>query len=409
MTFPVILLLACGVLGWTAEGIVQPAIPLLILDRGGDAVLVGIVAAAFALPTLLLRPLIGHRIDRTGHGPIHRLGGTILALAPLAFTVAPLALVPLARFVNGIGWAMYGTANNVVLARLAPASRRAEASAYFNVAYAAGFLIGPPIGLFLYATGVISLPFLAASAMAAGAFGTAAILARATRSQGAEGPYAGPAPRPGAAPIPHEESAPSRHAVVRQLARLFEPSAFPAMVGLALFMASQALFMPFAPVYARTNGIPDEQLAIYYPAYAILLMGGQLLTGRVSDRFGRVRAIGLGVGLGIAGLAVASLGTGLATFALGGGLVAIGTTFATPSFAAAAMDRAPAGRIGVSMATFSMGYQVAAGFGSALWGVIIAGFGYPWPFLVAMVLMLLSFGMALRYLRPRRAPQPARG
>ncbi len=424
LTGPILLLLACGLLGWTAEGIVQPAIPLLILDRGGDAVLVGLVAAAFALPTLILRPLVGHRIDHVGHGPIHRLGGVILAIAPLGFTFVPLLLVPLARLVNGVGWSMYGTANNVVLARLAPASRRAEASAYFNVAYASGFLIGPPLGLFLYGGGSTSvLPFLAASLVSSGAFIAAAVLARLTREQGAEGSHRATSALPPpehaseAAPAsaargvassapaarPHEAAPPlpSANRIFRNLSRLFEPSAVPAMLGTALFMASQSLFLPFAVVWAREHDVPVERLAIYFPAYALLLITGQLLTGRVSDRLGRIPAIRLGVGLAVTGLLVAVIPGELLTFAAGGGLVAIGTSFATPSFAAAAMDRAPAGRLGVSMATFSMGYQIASGFGGAMWGVIIASAGYPWPFIVAAVLQVGSLLLALRYLEPK--------
>jgi MFS family permease len=406
LTLPVLILLGCGVLGWTAEGIVQPAIPLLVLDRGGDAVMVGIVAAMFALPTLILRPLIGHRIDRAGHGPTHRLGGTILTLAPLGFMVAPLLLVPIARLVNGVGWAMYGTANNVVLARLAPASRRAEASAYFNVAYAMGFLFGPPLGLFLYTSVADTSPFLAASTVASMSLVGAVVLARRTRDRGAEGPIGRPAETAPAVASPMPAPAPGAqpsNAVVRALARLFEPSAVPAMLGLALFMTSQALFLPFAPVYARETGFPVEQLALYYPAYAGLLIVGQLFTGRLSDRFGRVRMIAIGTLIACTGALVAVLPGQLLTFAVGGGLVALGSTFVTPSFAAAAMDRAPAARMGVAMATFSMGFQLAAGAGGALWGVVIGTVGYPWPFILTAILQASGLGLAMRYFRARPA------
>lgn len=399
MTTPVLILLGCGILGWSAEGIVQPAIPLLVLDRGGDAILVGIVAAMFALPTLVLRPLIGHRIDRTGHGPTHRLGGAILSVAPLAFVVAPLALVPLARFVNGVGWAMYGTANNVVLARLAPASRRAEASSYFNVAYALGFLVGPPLGLFLYTGVAASAPFVAAAVVAFGSFAAAAVLARRTRDHGAEGPMARTA---AAAPGGPPDPIPSANPVIRGLSRLFEPTAVPAMLGTALFMASQSLFMLFAPVYARVSGFPVEQLAVFYPLYSGLLIAGQLFTGRLSDRIGRTRTIAIGTVIGCVGMSIAILPGQLLTFAVGGSLVAFGTTFVTPSFAAAAMDRAPAHRLGVSMATFSMGFQLAAGLGGALWGVVIGTVGYPWPFVIAALFQVAGLGLALRYFRTRR-------
>jgi MFS family permease len=191
--------------------------------------------------------------------------------------------------------------------------------------------------------------------------------------------------------------------VIRGLSRLFEPTAVPAMLGTALFMASQSLFMLFAPVYARASGFPVEQLAVFYPLYSGLLIVGQLFTGRLSDRIGRTRTIAIGTVIGCIGMSVAMLPGQLLTFAIGGSLVAFGSTFITPSFAAAAMDRAPAHRLGVSMATFSMGFQLAAGLGGALWGLVIGTVGYPWPFVIAALFQVAGLGLALRYFRTRRA------
>jgi MFS family permease len=426
LTWPVMLLISCGLLAWTAEGALQPTIPLIVLDRGGDAVLVGIVAAAYALPTLLLRPLIGSRIDRGGHGPIHRVGGAILATSPLGFLLPVLPLTPLVRLVQGVGWALYGTSNNVVMAMLAPRTRRAELTAYFNAAYAIGFLVGPPIGLFLY-TGVgTGMPFLFASVFGCLAFVSASLLARAIAARGAGMPQAGtqsgrePSGPAGAGGGAGEPSSDGRRRDVpadpgspgmanrsgggpptrsrRRLGSPFEPSAVAPMLATALFMSTQSLFVPFAPVFARAIDEPVEALALYYPAYALLLAGGQLVSGRVVDRVGRLRAIGIGVTLATFGIGTAIVPGGLVTFALGGAFVALGTSMITPAVGAAVMDRAPAGRLAVTMATYSMGYQLAAGGGGALWGVMIGGLGYPWPFVAAIGLQLTVLAVTRRWL-----------
>ena len=377
------LLVAVG-FGWAAELLVQATLPLLILDRGGDASLVGFVAAAYALPTLVLRPIIGRRIDRLGHGGPHVAGAVLLVLAPLGFLVASVAVLPVARFLQGLGWAMFGTANNVVLVRLAPADRRGQASAWFNGMWALGFVFGPPIGLVLYLQVGPELPFIVASALACAALASATWLRRRV-------PAAGVAAEPGE---------PGRG---NRMARFLEPAAVPTMTVLATFMAANTLFLAFAPVYARSIGAPDLVLAAYFPVYGGILAIGQLLTGGLSDRFGRRRTILAGTALGGTGLMLATLADGWTLFAGGAACFALAAAIVNPAAAAATIDRVPPGRSGVAMATFSIGYQLAAGVGGAAWGILISAHGFPAPFIVAFALQLVCAAVAMRFLgAPRR-------
>ncbi len=410
---PMIALLVAVALGWSAEMLVQATLPLLILDRGGDAALVGFVVAAYAVPTLLLRPLIGRRIDRTGQGPVHQAGAVLLTLAPLGYLLSATVALPLARFGQGLGWAMYGTANNVLLARLAPPHRRGEASGYFNVSWALGFLVGPPIGLALYAWAGGEIPFVVASLFAAGGLLTATWLRQRVPAR-----VAPTAARPAAMPlapsagyrarvVPASSAPVEPIAIRRWLERFVEPAAVPTMVILAAFMAGQTLFLTFASVYIRDIGAPDSLLALYFPIYGVLLGFGQLVTGRLSDRFGRRRTIILGSAIGTVGLVIATMADGWLGFTVGAGWYALGAAVVNPAAAAATMDRLPPERAGVGMATFAMGYQLAAGVGGAAWGLLIARVGFPSPFLVGIALQALCVGLAIRYLssadRDRRA------
>ncbi|GAB2447586.1 hypothetical protein GCM10027062_31670 [Nocardioides hungaricus] len=42
------------------------------------------------------------------------------------------------------------------------------------------------------------------------------------------------------------------------------------------------------------------------------------------------------------------------------------------------------------MATYSMGYQLAAGLGALLWGTLISVLGFPAPFVVAIGLQVMT-------------------
>ena len=379
LTPAMVALLVAVSLGWTAELLVQATVPLLILDRGGNAAVVGLVSAAYALPTLLLRPAIGRRIDRTSHGPTHQVGAGLLAVGPLLLTLGAVPVLLLGRLTQGLGWAMFGTANNVVLAQLAPASRRGEASSWFNIMWAVGFIVGPPAGLAIYAAVGQEVPFVVASLFALTALATVTVLRRVV-----------PAAEP-----PDTDAADEGRSL---LARLIEPAAVPTMAILSTFMAGQALFLAFAPVYARSIGAPDAVLALYFPMFGVVLVAGQLATGRFSDRFGRRATIVTGCALGSAGLVVAAIASTWTVFAVGAATFALASAIVNPAAAAATIDRAPAGRTGVAMATFSIGYQVAFGLGGALWGLVIAAVGYPEPFLIAIGLQVLCAVVAFRYL-----------
>jgi MFS family permease len=181
--------------------------------------------------------------------------------------------------------------------------------------------------------------------------------------------------------------------------RLVEPAALPTMGILATFMAGQALYLAFAPVYARSIGAPDTVLALHFPVYGGLLALGQVLTGRLSDRFGRRTTILAGCAIGAAALAMSALAADWTTFAASAALFAVAAAIVNPAAAAATIDRAPAGRTGVAMATFSIGYQLAAGVGGAAWGVLIARLGFPAPFVVAIGLQVACALIAIRGLR----------
>lgn len=394
------LLLVSTFLGWSAEAMIRTVLPLRILDLGGDATTVGVVAFAFALPTLLLRPAIGRRIDRTGHGRIHRLGPAVAGVASLAFLGSGLLLVPFVRAAQGVGWALYGTANNVATARLAPPARRGEASGLFNLAYAVGFLAGPPLALALYAGSGAAASFLAAAVLAFLALAVVDRLVAVTPGARLEPPPAMPA---GAA-------APAAGLSTRGLRRIagawLEPAAVPLLVVAGLVLAGDALLLGFAAVWTRQAGLPDGWLALLFPVVGILNALTQLVGGRLSDRVGRRRTVIAGIGIAAVALTVALLPLGAPGYLAAAAVYAVASGLVVPAATAAAMDRAPEGRMGATLATYSMAHQLAAGIGGIVWGLLIATLGFPWPFVVALAGLGVAFLAARHVLGPEGSPRP---
>ncbi len=382
-----VLLLVATLIGWTGEAVIQAILPLHILDLGGDAGTVGLVALAFALPTIVLRPAVGRRIDRVGHGALHARGLALGVVAAVAFIVAPLAALPFVRGLQGVAWAVYGTANNVAAARLAPPARRSEASGYFNVAYAVGFLVGPPLALAIYGPAGAGPAF----ALAAVCIAVAVLVVRRLRRHT---PGADLVPA-GAPPV----ATPAGRSLRRAIAGYLEPAAIPLLVVNAALLGGQGLFLAFGAVYARETGVSVAWLALLFPLFSIVNSLTQLVAGRLGDRLGRRRAILLGAAAGAAGLVVAAGPLGVAGYLAGAAVFACGAGIVVPATAAGAMDVAPEGRLGATMATFSMSYQLSAGLGGALWGALILAVGYPWPFIAALAIQGVAVILVLRFVR----------
>jgi MFS family permease len=388
--------LVLALLGFGLEAVLRPVVPLIILDRGGDAVVVGLVTAIYALPSLLFRPVIGKLVDTRDHGLLLRLGALPGAIVPLGILLPGLIPLAIIRLVHGTGWAIYTVATQTLVAKLSPPEQRGEAAGYFHAMPALATLIFPGIGVALYAaTGEVG-PVVAAVVL-----GVAALIAAARlQVPRAERP-------PSAVTHPVDDAGKRRSGAAARLRAagltdLVERSALPATVMVTTFMSASALFIIFAPVYAVAVGAPLASLAIFYPIYGIVATASQAVAGRLSDRIGRGRAIRLGAALAAGGLAIATLGAGMTTLVLGGVLYAIAISIVIPTLTAMTADRAPAGRLGAAIATYTIGFQIATGVSSILWGFLITAFGFPWPFVVAIVFQAVTFA-ATFMIRPKAA------
>lgn len=377
-----------ALVGFGHENTIAPVLPLIVLERGGDAAFVGVLVAAYGIPSIVLRPLLGRWLDTPRRPAIVRTGATVVGLAPLGYLVASLPGMIATRTVQGVGWAAYGTAGHAILARVAPAGRRGEAAGYYNAMPALAVLVGPAIGLWLFANVSAAAPFVLSSALGL----TGLLLTRRLPLEGHSRERA-----------TGDETAPRP----RLVAGLFDPVAVVPMVLIATFMSVQSLFVIFAPVFARAQGIPIGDLAIYYPAYGAVVLTAQLALGRVSDRIGRRPTVALGCVVAVLGLATAGLVGGLGGLLFGGSLYGVATALTTSSLGAVAMESAPPERLGSAMATYSLGYQLGTSIGGAAWGAIISAAGYPWPFLGGTVVLAATLALAAVSIPTRLRPRPA--
>jgi MFS family permease len=382
-TLPFVAICVICLLGFSQSFLLQPILPLLIVDLGGDATIVGLAFAAFSIPSVLLRPAIGRLADRRGTGQVLVVATGGLAIVAPFYLVPALAVVFVTRIVHGVVWAALNTAGPSTMARHVPTERRLEASGVFDLMPGIATLVMPSVGLLLLHAVGFPGPLLLSVALASGAF----LVTLAAFG------------------IPR--SAPTARPVTTGRQPYLEPSAVLPMLLQLLFMSGISLFLIYPPIMAADLGIPVSDLALYYPLYGITLVVVRGVSGRVLEGIPRYLVIGAGSFLGAVALLLVAATGSFAGLIVGGVLFATASGFSAPAAMASVMDRAPADRLGAAMGTYTLGFQFGGGFGAALWGALVGPVGFTTVLVLAATIQVVGVGVAVAGRRRLERPVPA--
>ncbi|WP_246081487.1 MFS transporter [Homoserinimonas aerilata] len=124
---------------------VRPNLSYAVLDGGGSAALLGIIAAAFAIPALLMALPAGHAVDRIGERPALVLGSAAIVVACIIAALAgdSFVMLVIATIILGCGHLMSVVGDQAMMAN-APGDRGLD-SRFGLYAFAAsiGQVVGP--------------------------------------------------------------------------------------------------------------------------------------------------------------------------------------------------------------------------------------------------------------------------
>jgi len=339
---------------FTSAGLIIGITPFFVTGPlGSDEAGLGVVAAAFSVTALALRPIAGRLSDRRGRRPLLVGGAALVAAVLLAHVVVTdlVALVAL-RLLLGVAEAFFFVAGYAALADLAPRGRTGEALSYNSLALYLGIALGPIAGQLLLEAGGFALAWMGGAVLAA----LATIGALRLPETAAELHPDAPAP-----PIFH------RAAVGP---------------GLALFagVAAMSGFMLLAGPRAERIGLDGWSLTF-------LLFGGVVVVGRVlfarlPDRMPPMRLGAISLALAAAGLVTMAALPGVVALLVGSAVLALGVTFMTPALFAATFNVVPASERGAAAGTATLFIDLGFGAGPLLAGVVAVGAGIPAAFAV---------------------------
>jgi MFS family permease len=284
----------------------------------------------------------------------------------LVFFIPLAEVAMIANGLRGIGWAAINTGGYTLLANIAPAKRRAEASGYYSGVQAGMSTLFPAVSLWL-----IEAPlggFRVVMALSAGfalAGGIASLILGRLSIVGSGTPVAND-------PIP---------ARFNPFAMIEREVFLPSILLLCLNLTYPAV-TAFLVLYAKTVGI--QNFAWYFVASGATSLLARPVLGRLSDKIGCGPSIVAGFLLEICALSLLALSPGFALVLVCGVLFSTGTSIGQSTILAFAIQRANPQHRGRAMASFSMAYPLAAGVG-ALWaGSAVELAGYPAMYMIGV-------------------------
>ena len=361
VTRPFVVLVAAGLAFFTAGGAVLPVAsqfaegPLDATTLG-----VGIAIGAFAIGSLLLRPVVGWGSDRFGRRPMLLLG-TLLSIAGLALHlfVDTLPMLVLARAILGAAEAFFFVALLAAASDLAPEGRRGEAFNLASLALYIGLALGPPIGETVLAIGGFESVWIVCIALTA----VASVLSLLV-------PELAPA-----------VLAAASGQTERVRVRLFHPAGiFPGVVVL-LGTWGMAGYFAFVPLHAQQIGMSGSALPL--TVYAVLVVILRVAFAKLPDQMGAARLSGAALVVASVGLAIVGLVPTAFGLVAGSAVFALGMAFVMPALLTLAVSRVQDTERGAVVGTTSLFLDLSFGLSPAFLGAVAASAGYVGAFLVS--------------------------
>jgi MFS transporter, DHA1 family, multidrug resistance protein len=339
----------------------SPVLPSFAADLGALPELIGVIVAASTLTGVLFKLPSGALSDVLGRKRMMVLGALFFAAPPFLYLLVrdPWSLLGL-RFLHGFATAIFSPVASAYVASLAATGRGARLG-WFSSANDVGATAGPLIGGFvLYFTASYPVTYLTV-----GALGVLTLLVVLML--------------PDLDPLRRERKTfAARVTEFHQgIAEVFRtPPIFLAAGIEAIMYLGYGAFLGFLPIYAKNMGLNDAEVATILGAQLVLAMVAKPISGRLSDRVGRIPVVVVGLLLCAVALPLIFRSESLTAFVLMAPVLGLGVGAVTPVTNALIADLASARNLGAAMGVFGTIWDIGEAAGPIVAGFLIGRMGY---------------------------------
>jgi predicted MFS family arabinose efflux permease len=358
-------LVGATVLGFTSFSLTLASLPAYAVAGGAAADTAGVVTAVFLVATVAVQSSVPALTARYGPGPVLAVG--LLALgapAPLYAVDDGVLWLSAVSAVRGAGFGVLTVLGATLSARVAPRERRGESIGLYGLAIAVPNLVAVPAGVALALGGHVGwLAWLAASPVLA-----LPLVPGSVRGARTEPPAGTPS---------------SRAAVRAALA--------PSAVLLVVTLAGGGL-VTFLPI-ERPDGVLATAALLVFGVTSALT---RWRTGVLADRAGTRLLLPLALLVSAVGLAAVALGLGAGAGWVLSGAAVFGAGYGTVQNLTllAAFARAGEGGATAASAVWNASFDAGTAVGALVLGLVAAGVGLPWTYVLVAGVLLLTLPLA---------------
>lgn len=377
-------------------GIMSFVLPIYTQRIGGKALAAGGLFAVFSFVTAVLRPLIGRGIDRYGTKRFLASAFLFYTISMLLFSFADsLLLLYASRLIQAVGASLMWISAYSLMTDLAGEGKYGEAAGRIDGAGASGALYGAVAGFVVLSM----LPFLTGWSILFKGYAVLSLAAGIIVYRHI--PETKPEPRTGAGgdtafePENCVPGLPAGGDFRRLLCVAFVSAVSSSMLSPILMVYLQDRFTTEIGILAAAF-LPAALVYAYLPARF----------GRLSDRFGRIGPIVLG----LIGSAAVSFGMvvcrSLISLVILWVLESVGIVIASPAEESFAADLAGKNARGSAYGLYLFAVSIGSAVGPLLGGFLYDSFGHAVPFCLNGFLLLLNalFALLLFRNRPHAVP-----
>jgi MFS family permease len=340
-----------------------PTVPFFILDLGGSTTVAGTFLGVLTFGSALSAPLTGALADRVGKRRMLLVCSLAIAGFSMAYALSASYWLPLVLvFFHGLVWSGLLSASSAYMTDLLPERRRAEGIGYWGMSTMTAIAVAPGLGFWMYRFGwgwLCAEVALLNLLMSAIAWRLREITVMADRPKDA---FFG------------------RHMVEWRVLS----------VAMTLFLCSFGYggIMSFVAVLSEENGITPK--SIFFTAFAVVVLGTRLFSGRLADRIGPKRVFLpclalVTVGIGLTAVAASRIQLVVAAVIFGLGL---GNMY--PAFVAYIFKHVHPARRGAAFGSILAAFDTGIGAGSIVLGTVAGHLGLRGAFGAAAVLSVFA-------------------
>jgi len=337
----------------STSNLLVPTLPVYLLKSGSTEVEIGVLIGILSVSSMVPRPFVGRTLLKISERNFMLGGALVLAICSIAYLLAP-PFWPLliVRVLQGIGIAFFYTASVTLIANISPENHRGQSISYFYLVFQISLVLAPSFGMFLINRFSFTLLFMVCTGLSlCSLFITFKLAARpvdALKDQ-----FTKDQPLFSREPLP------------------------PAIIAFMTSIVYGAI-AAFFPLYALDHGVANP--GFFFSAFAITIILGRTLGGRILDLHSRERVILPCLSIYIIAMSILPFSKTLPMFIVVAVIWGIGHTFLYPALAAYTVDLAGPSP-GPALGIFTAADDLGTGLGAVIMGIILRLTTYPIMFL----------------------------